>query len=154
VLGAGCSCVVDREGKPDLRRALAAAMQNALSDAGLEPKDIGHINAHGLGTQAGDAIEAAAILDVFGKEHPNVPVTALKSYFGNSGCGNGLLELAGSILALREGLIPPTRNYETPDPKCPINIIAGKPQATNNRVVLNINVTSIGQASAAIVRVL
>ena len=154
VLGSGCSCVVDRSGKPDLRRALVVAMQKALQDSGLEPKDIGHINAHGLGSRAGDALEASAILDVFGKDHPNVPVTALKSYFGNSGSGNGLLELAGSILALKGGLIPPTRNYETRDPDCPINIIAGKPQETQNRVVLNINVTSIAQASAVIVRVL
>lgn len=153
VLGSGCSCVMDRQGKPDLRRALAVSMRKALEDAGLEPKDIGHVNAHGIGSQAGDALEAAAILDVFGKEHPNVPVTALKSYFGNSGSGNGLLELAGSILGLREGIIPPTRNYETPDPKCPINIVAGKPQETRNRVVLNVNVTSIGQASALVVQV-
>jgi 3-oxoacyl-[acyl-carrier-protein] synthase II len=154
VLGSGCSCVVDRQGKPDLRRALAVAMQKALEDADLEPRDIGHINAHGIGSQSSDALEALAILDIFGKDHPNIPVTALKSYFGNSGSGNGLLELAGSVLGLREGIIPPTRNFETPDPNCPLNIIAGKPLPTKNRVVLNINVTIVGQASAAIVRVL
>ncbi len=151
VHGAGSSCVADAQGKPDLRKALALAMQSALADAGMTPKDIGHINAHGLGTQAGDAAEAGAILDVFGETHPNIPVTALKSYFGNSGSGNGLLELAGSLLSLREGLIPPTRNYEIPDPDCPINIVAGEPIPAANRVVLNLNVTTIGQASAAIV---
>jgi 3-oxoacyl-[acyl-carrier-protein] synthase II len=154
VLGAGCACVVDRQGKPDLRKALAVAMRKALEDARLRPKDIGHVNAHGIGSQTGDALESAAILDVFGEEHPQVPVTALKSYFGNSGSGNGLLELAGSILGLREGIIPPTRNYENPDPACPLNIVAGKPQPTENRVVLNINVTLVGQASATVVRVL
>ncbi len=142
---------MNRQGQPDLRRALAVAMQKALEDSGLEPKDVGHINAHGLGSKAADALEARAILDVFGPTHPNVPVTALKSYFGNSGSGNGLLELAGSIFGLREGIIPPTRNYETPDPDCPINIIAGSPQPTKNRVVLNLNVTRSGQASATIV---
>jgi 3-oxoacyl-[acyl-carrier-protein] synthase II len=153
VLGAGSACVVNRQSQPDLRTALAIAMRKALEDAGLEPKHIGHINAHGLGSKAADALEAKAILDVFGPTHPNVPVTALKSYFGNSGSGNGLLELAGSILSLREGLIPSTRNYETPDPDCPINIVKGEPQPTANPVVLNLNVTRSGQASAAIVEV-
>ncbi len=154
VLGSGSSCVVDRQGKPDQRKALASAMRKALADAGLGPKDVGHVNAHGIGSTTGDAAEAAAISDVFGEEHPQVPVTALKSYFGNSGSGNGLLELAGSILGLREGIIPPTRNYETPDPACPLNIVAGKPQPSENRVVLNINVTLVGQASATVVQVL
>jgi 3-oxoacyl-[acyl-carrier-protein] synthase II len=153
VLGAGSACVVNRQSQPDQRRALAVAMKNALHDAGLEPKDIGHINAHGLGSKAADRAEAAAILDVFGPTHPNIPVTALKSYFGNSGSGNGLLELAGSILSLREGHIPPTRNYQTPDPACPIHIVAGAPLPTRNRVVLNVNVTRNGQASATVIEV-
>jgi 3-oxoacyl-[acyl-carrier-protein] synthase II len=153
VLGAGSACVVNRQSQPDLRTALAIAMQKTLDDAGLEPKDIGHINAHGLGSKAVDAAEAKAILDVFGPTHPNIPVTAFKSYFGNSGSGNGLLELAGSILGLREGNIPPTRNFETPDPACPINIVAGSPLPTKNRVVLNVNVTRSGQASATVIEV-
>lgn len=153
VLGAGSACVADKAGQPNLRKALAIAMHKAIEDAGLTPRDIGHINAHGIGSQAGDAAEAAAILDVFGADHPKVPVTALKSYFGNSGSGNGLLELAGSILSLREGKILPTRNFENPDPNCPLHIVAGNAESTENRVFLNINVTTIGQASAAILRV-
>lgn len=153
VLGAGSACVVNRQSQPDLRKALAIAMRKAMDDAGLRPEDIGHINAHGLGSKAADAAEALAILDVFGPTHPNVPVTALKSYFGNSGSGNGLLELVGSILSLRDGNIPPTRNYETPDPACPINIVAGSPLPTKNRVVLKVNVTRSGQASATVIEV-
>lgn len=153
VLGAGSACVMNRQSQANPRQALAIAMKNALGDAGLEPKDIGHINAHGLGSKAADAAEALAILDVFGPTHPNIPVTALKSYFGNSGSGNGLLELAGSILSLKDGNILPTRNYETPDPACPINIIAGAPQSTKNRIVINVNMTRSGQASATVVSV-
>ncbi len=154
VLGAGSSCVADKHGTPNYQKALALAAKQALNDAGLEPKDIGHINAHGLGSRTCDAAEAAAILEVFGDSHPDVPVTGLKSYFGNSGSGNGLLELAGSILALQAGVIPPTRNYAAPDPDCPIQVVSEAPKPTQNRVVLNLNITSIGQASAAIVQVM
>ena len=77
----------------------------------------------------------------------------MKSFLGNSGAGSGLLELAASVVGLSKGVIPYTLNYETPDPECPLNIVAGKPQATTNRVVLSINVTRAGQAAAAIVDV-
>ena len=82
-----------------------------------------------------------------------IPVTALKSYLGNSGAGSGLLELAGSIIVLSHGVIPHTLNYETPDPECPLNIVTKQPLATNNRTVLSVNVTRIGQAAAVIVEV-
>jgi 3-oxoacyl-[acyl-carrier-protein] synthase II len=80
-----------------------------------------------------------------------IPVTALKSFLGNSGAGSGMMELAGSLLGLTHGLIPPTLNYDTPDPECPLNIVSGKPLATDNRIVLKINVTRMGQATASVV---
>lgn len=153
VLGAGSSCVLDRSGRPDIRRALANAMRGALRDAGLTPADIGHVNAHGLGSRESDAQEALAIHDVFGDRGAEVPVTALKSYFGNSGSGCGPLELAGSIVGLRNGGVPPTLNYETPDPACNLNVVHGGPLAVENRRLLKINVTRMGQASAAVIEV-
>ena len=152
ILGTGSSCVVSVAGVVGTRAALANAMRLALRDAGLLPHQIGHINAHGLGTRTSDIEEARAILDVFGDDlGRKIPVTALKSFLGNSGAGSGTMELAGSLLGLTRGLIPPTLNYETPDPECPLNIVAGKPQPTDNRIVLKINVTRMGQASASIV---
>jgi len=152
LLGAASSCVLSPEGKVGTRAALANAMRGAIQDAGLTVEQIGHINAHGLGTRETDIEEAKAILDVFGPElGRQIPVTALKSYMGNSGAGSGSMELAGSLVALCEGVIPHTLNYETPDPECPLNIVSGKPLPTDNRVVLKINVTRMGQASAAIV---
>ena len=151
ILGAGSSCVVKRDGEPDCRRALANAMRAALSDAGLEPSDVGHINAHGLSTEEADADEAAAILEVFGEAGRQVPVTAIKSYFGNAGSGCGTLELAASVLGLQQGLIPPTLNYTTPDPDCPLNIVRGEPQPAPNKIVLKVNFTRMGQASALLV---
>jgi 3-oxoacyl-[acyl-carrier-protein] synthase II len=129
-------------------------MRGALRSSGLRPDQIGHINAHGLGTVDVDMAESQAILDVFGDElGRRIPVTAPKSFLGNSGAGSGLLELAASVIALTHGAIPHTLNYETPDPACPLNVVAGQPLATSNRIVLSINVTRIGQAAASIVEV-
>ena len=126
----------------------------ALRSANLNPAGIGHINAHGVGMPDVDMFEAQAILDVFGADAGRkIPVTALKSFLGNSGAGSGLLELAGSIVGLSQGVIPFTINYDTPDPACPVNVVAKEPRSTKNRIVLNANVTRVGQASAAIVEV-
>lgn len=152
VLGAGSSCVLDRQGRPDNRRAMAQAMRDALRDAGLQPQDIGHINAHGLGTPEADRIESQAIQDVFGEQGSRVPVTAFKSYLGNPGSSCGTLELAGSLLGLTHGVVLPTLNYTTPDPACPLNIVAGQPLPVDNRVILKVSVTRMGQASAVVVQ--
>jgi 3-oxoacyl-[acyl-carrier-protein] synthase II len=154
VLGTGSSCVMSLQHGANCRLALANAMRGALRDAGLEPHQIGHINAHGLGTKDCDIAESQAILDVFGDDlGRRVPVTAMKSFLGNSGAGSGLLELAASVIGLSHGVIPYTLNYETPDPACPLNIVAKRPLSTSNRIVLSVNVTRAGQAAAAIVEV-
>lgn len=151
ILGSGSSCAIDEHGRAQTTTALALAMRSALRDAGLEPEAIGHINAHGLGSRLSDLAEGAAIREVFGPLAEKVPVTALKSALGNAGSGCGSLELAGSLLGLQHQVIPPTRNFEVPDPECPLNIVHGAPQSTGNPIVLNINVTRMGQASALIV---
>jgi len=151
VLGAGSSCVANRDGQPDLKRAMVQAMRGALADARLQPTDIGHINAHGLSTPDTDRLEAAAIQEVFGDFARDVPVTALKSYMGNAASGAGALELAGSLVALQQGVVPPTLNYRTPDPDCPLNVVTGKPLAVSNRTFLKVSVTKMGQASAVVV---
>jgi 3-oxoacyl-[acyl-carrier-protein] synthase II len=128
------------------------AMQAALRDSGLSPREIGHINAHGLATGESDVHEAQAIHDVFGELGSRVPVTALKSYLGNAAAGCGSLELAGSLMGLSHGVIPATLNYRNADPECALNVIAGKPLATANKTFLKINVTRVGQASAVVVK--
>jgi 3-oxoacyl-[acyl-carrier-protein] synthase II len=151
LLGVGASCVIDSAGQVDTQQALANAMRSALKNTGMKPEEIGHINAEGLGEKEADSAEARAIQQVFGENASSVPVTALKSILGNSGSGCGSLELAGSLLGLREGVVPATLNYETPDPECPLNVVHGEPLGIENKVVMNINVTRMGQASAAIV---
>jgi 3-oxoacyl-[acyl-carrier-protein] synthase II len=146
VLGLGSANVADAKlnGKCDV--ALERAMKAALRDAGKTPADVGHINAHGLSTTARDADEARAIQKVFGERAKDVPVTALKSYFGNLGAGSGVVELIASALALREGKLPPTLNYTTPDPACPV-AVAKEGGTQPGRSFLNLSVTPQGQAA-------
>ena len=154
LLGTGSSCVFNPSGVNGMRLALVNAMRAALRSCGMNPEGIGHINAHGLGTQQADIEEAKAILEVFGPVlGRRIPVTAPKSFMGNSGAGSGTLELAASLVGLSHGLIPQTLNYQTPDPNCPLNIVTAQPLETDNRIVLNINVSRAGQATAAIVEV-
>ncbi len=104
-------------------RGAAQAMADALADAGLRPEDIGYINAHGTSTQANDATETAAIKTVFGPYAYKVPISSSKSMLGHLIAAAGAVELIISILALREGVIPPTINYTTPDPQCDLDYV-------------------------------
>ena len=126
--------------------ALRRAIQQALDHAGLDARELGHVNAHGAGTIADDAIEARAIRDVL----DDVPVTAPRSYFGNLGAAAGAAELAATVLALGHGLVPATLNYERPDPACPLRVIAREPLAGAPPAALALNWTSIGQAAAVV----
>ena len=146
VVGFGSANVADENlvGKCDV--ALARAMRSALRDAGRTPADVGHINAHGLSTTDRDADEARAIREVFGPHADKVPVTALKSYFGNLGAGSGVVELIASVLALREGRLPRTLNYETPDPACGLAVTRDD-KTSAGRSFLNFSVTPQGQAA-------
>lgn len=102
------------------------AMRQALANAGTEAADIDCIVAHGTGTKLNDAAEAAAILRVFGGR--SVPVTAPKSVVGHTLGAAGAFSVAVGALAVRHGLIPPTINYDTPDPDCPLDIVHGSPR--------------------------
>jgi beta-ketoacyl-acyl-carrier-protein synthase II len=104
----------------------ARAMAMALRDARLEPGDVGYINAHGTATRANDPTETAAIHSVFGEAAPQVSST--KSLHGHAMGASGALEIAGSILALRAGFLPPTINLETPDPQCDLDYVPNHPR--------------------------
>jgi 3-oxoacyl-[acyl-carrier-protein] synthase II len=145
VVGVGSSLVADRQLRGDTEKALANAIAAALRDAKLAPENVGHINAHGLGTKSGDQREAAAIRTALGESGKTVPVTSLKSYFGNLGAASGVVELAGSLLALKNGQLPKTLNYETPDPECGITVATG--QQSPGKSFLKLSVTPQGQAS-------
>ena len=98
-------------------------MRAALKDAKLDPSVIGYLNAHGTSTPLGDAIETTAIKRLFGERANKVPVSSAKSMTGHLLGGAGGLEAGISVLALRDQILPPTINYETPDPCCDLDYV-------------------------------
>jgi 3-oxoacyl-[acyl-carrier-protein] synthase II len=128
---------------------LARVIRNALTAAGVQPSEVDHVNAHGLGTIAGDAFEARAIAEVFGK---SVPVFAPLAQFGNFGAASSLVELAGSVLALKNGQLPGTLNHANPDPACPIAVHTGAPRPVTKPYAVKLSYTDLGQSSAIVIR--
>jgi len=125
-----------------IRQAIAAA----LAMAGAEPADVGYVSAHGMSTELDDRVEAEAIRATL----DDVPVTAPKSFFGNIGAAGGALELAVSLVGLQRDEIPPTLNYDTPDPKCPVNIVT-EPTPVRTSSVMAISHRTTGQAVTLLV---
>jgi 3-oxoacyl-[acyl-carrier-protein] synthase II len=151
ILAASSSSVSDRRRVAQRDRALRNVMVASLREAGLRAGEIGHINAHGMGSRGVDRDEAAAIAEVFGDGAARVSVTAPKSYFGNLGAGSGAVELVASLLAMRHGRLFRTLNYKTPDPECPISVVREEGVSPGSSFV-NLNVTPQGQASCVLVR--
>jgi beta-ketoacyl-acyl-carrier-protein synthase II len=99
------------------------AMQRALRDAGVQPQDIDWISAHGTGTPLNDQYETAAIKEVFGEYAYQVPITSTKPLTGHMMGATGALEVIFGIKAIETGIIPPTINYQTPDPACDLDYV-------------------------------
>jgi beta-ketoacyl ACP synthase len=118
---------------PDGLRA-GHAMKRAMETAGLSPSDINHVNAHATSTSIGDVAEANAIRNA-GVEH--AAVYAPKSALGHSIGAVGALESILTVMALRDGVIPPTLNYETPDPEIDLDVVAGEPRYGDYQYAIN-----------------
>jgi 3-oxoacyl-[acyl-carrier-protein] synthase II len=127
-------------------RAIAQSIESALTIAGLGSSDVGHVNAHGESSIDQDRLEAQAISQTLG----DVPVTAIKSYFGDLGAGSGAVELIASILALQKGKIPATINYEEPDEACRVNVVQSSMQPSSRSVVVKLNQSLTGHAAALV----
>jgi len=142
-LGAGRTVAVSQE---DREGSIRRASQMALQSAGIESSDIGFISAHATSSVETDQIEAAAIRSQFG----DTPVTALKSFYGNIGAGCAGVEAAITVDALNRGQIPFTLNYDTPDPECPVNVVAGKMQPTSGSPALVLSQSDTRQSTAIV----
>jgi nodulation protein E len=104
----------------------ARAMRGALADAGISTVQIGYISAHGTATQANDATETAAIRAVFGQHADRLAVSSTKSMHGHTLGAAGAIEAVATVLALHNGLLPPTANYNEPDPACDLDVIPNR----------------------------
>ncbi len=107
---------------PNMHGAVRA-MRGALRNAGVPAESIGYINAHGTGTAANDRAECAAVREVFGPAADDLMISSTKSMHGHLIGGTGAVELLACLLALNEGVIAPTINYEEPDPECDLDVV-------------------------------
>jgi 3-oxoacyl-[acyl-carrier-protein] synthase II len=126
------------------------AMRAALDNAGVTPQEIDYISAHGTSTPINDPIETRAIKEVFGERARGIPVSSIKSMVGHSAGGCGALEAATLAYSIREGLVPPTINYETPDPECDLDYVPNEARRVEIRAALS-NVFGFGGHNSCIV---
>ena len=153
VLGTGASTTTaginacDADG-----RATANAVRAALANAGLQPRDLGAVLAHGAAYEPQDRSEAAGLAAALGEAAGSVPVTATKGVTGNMGAASGLADLA-VLMCLKAAEVPPILNCDRPDPAVKLNLVRGKPQPLTKDVVLATTLAIGGQAAAAVIRI-
>ena len=121
---------------PDANGA-ARAIGGALKDAGLNPEDVDYVNAHGTGTAANDVTETRALKQVFGDHASKFAVSSTKSMIGHALGGAGALELAAVVLGMRDGIAPPTANYQEPDPECDLDYIPNEAREMEINVAIS-----------------
>jgi 3-oxoacyl-[acyl-carrier-protein] synthase II len=124
-------------------------MRAAIHDAGIEPEQIGYVNAHGTSTPLGDAIETRAMKRVFGTHAGKIAVSSTKSMTGHLLGGAGGLEAGVSVLALRDQSLPPTINQETPDPDCDLDYVPNHMRKADTDYALS-NSFGFGGTNAAL----
>lgn len=130
--------------------AVALCMRNTLADAGVAPEQIDYINAHASSTQLNDANETACIKEVFGSHARKLAVTGTKPYTAHPLGATGAIEAALCALAIHEGYIPPTLSWETPDPKCDLDIVPNKGRSQKLHYVMS-NAFGFGGINSCIV---
>ena len=122
IVGYGSSSDACHITKPS-QEGQVQSMRLALDEAGIDAKDIDHINAHGTATSVGDAVETAAIKEVFGDHAYRIPVTSTKSMHGHMMGATGAIEFMAALLCIRHKSVPPTTNLDIPDPECDLDYV-------------------------------
>jgi 3-oxoacyl-[acyl-carrier-protein] synthase II len=150
VLGYGVSCdshhmtAAHPQGDGAIR-----AMQGAMREAGVGVEDIDYISAHGTGTPTNDRVESLAARTLFGARAASVPMSSIKSMMGHTMGAASAIEASACSLAVHTGWIPPTINYETPDPECDLDYVPNQARKTDPRVILN-NAYAFGGNNASL----
>jgi nodulation protein E len=126
------------------------AMHAAISDAGLQPKDIGYVNAHGTGTVLNDLVETRALTTIFGSALKEVAVSSTKPVHGHTLGAAGAIELIVSIMALVEKTAPPTMNWLAADPQCELDPVPNRARAIDTNAALS-NSFAFGGINASLV---
>ncbi len=149
ILGYGLSCDANHMTIPEVG-GIVAVMEKALKNAGVRVKDINYISAHGTGTPINDKTESAAVRKVFYDRGNEVPISSIKSMLGHTMGAASALEAIASVLAIDRNEIPPTINYQTPDPECSIDCVPNHSRKKEVDVVLN-NSFAFGGNNACVV---
>jgi 3-oxoacyl-(acyl-carrier-protein) synthase len=129
----------------------AEAMRRALADRGIDPAEIGYVNAHGTGTVANDGVETAALKAVFGARAREVAVSSTKSMHGHLLGAAGALEFVATVMALTRRMLPPTINLRVPDPECDLDYVAEGARALPGLRAAMTNSFAFGGTNAVLV---
>jgi 3-oxoacyl-[acyl-carrier-protein] synthase II len=138
LLGYGASNDAHNLAQPEPEAiGVAAMMRGALERAGVEPSEVGYINAHGTSTPLGDIAETKAIKEVFGDHAYRLAVSSTKSMMGHTFGAAGAIEAVLTVLAVRDGVLPPTINYREPDPECDLDYVPNEARRTQVEIALS-----------------
>lgn len=149
ILGYGLSCDAFHMTAPRVE-GITKVIKKAIEDSKINKDDVGYISAHGTGTPANDKAESEAIHSVFGDRAGDIPVSSIKSMLGHTMGAASAIEAIVCSLAIKNGVIPPTVNYETPDPECPLDYVPNEARKKEVKIALN-NSCAFGGNNACLV---
>jgi 3-oxoacyl-[acyl-carrier-protein] synthase II len=151
--GRGARCEAFHATSPEPEgHVIAATIRAALDDAGADPGDVDHVNAHGTGTVHNDRAEARAFQQVFGSRAGSVPVTSIKSMVGHCLGAAGAIEAAALALTIARGVIPPTANHRRTDPDCALDVVANDARRQLVRCGVSTSLAFGGNDAALVMR--
>jgi len=118
---------------------MTRVMQTAMKDAGVDPAEVGYVNAHGTSTVLNDKTESKALMNAFGKHAQKLKISSIKSMIGHLMAAAGSVECVAAVMSVHEGVAPPTINYETPDPDCPLDYVTQGAEKIDLNVAISNN---------------
>ena len=136
IIGYGLSCDAFHMTASSVE-GIAACMKKAIKEAGITTDEVDYISAHGTGTPTNDKNECSAIKEVFGSRYKSIPVSSIKSMLGHTMGAASAIETIACALAIKYDIIPPTINFETPDPECDIDCVPNQARKHTVNIALN-----------------